>query len=83
MRLLFFAKSRELSGTSDTELLVSSDSELTGKKLLDIIVSNYPRFGSMLTLGACLYIVYRERIGYVNPVMRIDSYVCAWISTGV
>ena len=46
VKLLFFAKSRELSGTSETELLVSPASELTGQKLLDIVVSKYPRFSN-------------------------------------
>lgn len=42
VKLLFFAKSRELSGISNT--VISVPTPITGAKLLETVLSLYPRY---------------------------------------
>ena len=43
IRILFFAKSRDLSGCSSTTLELDNEKEMNGNDLIELVVKHYPK----------------------------------------
>lgn len=43
INIIFFAKAKDLAGIQKSQLNISDTSDLTGSKLLQILIQNYPK----------------------------------------